>query len=201
MLDFLSVAQQCAPTVHADTMMRIVRTESSFNPYAIGVVGGRLDRQPRSMDEAVATAQELERKGFNYSVGMAQVNKRNFSKYGLTLKTAFEICPNLKAGGAILQECYLRAFKVRRDEQAALRDAFSCYYSGNFITGYKEGYVLKVVSGGKAPKGATVVTTKASTEGSPRAIAIRANGRTVTARSEDTPSETPQTTSVSALLF
>ena len=200
MLDFLAVAQQCAPSVHADTMMRIVRTESSFNPYAIGVVRGKLDRQPRTLEEAIATAQELERQGFNYSVGMAQVNKKNFSKYGLTLKSAFEICPNLKAGGAILQECYLRAFKVRRDEQAALRDAFSCYYSGNFITGYKEGYVLKVVSGGKAAKLAPAVATKSIPDGNARAILVRANGRTVTAQSEATQSEGPSS-ATSALLF
>lgn len=93
----------------------------------------------------MATAEWLERNGYNYSVGLAQVNKHNFAKYGLTLDTAFEACPNLHAGGEILTDCFLRANRVRQDEQAALRDAFSCYYSGNFITGYKQGYVLKVV--------------------------------------------------------
>lgn len=127
-------------------MRRIVHVESSFNPYAIGVVNGRLDRQPRNKDEAIATAQWLEAKGFNYSVGLAQVNKHNFQKYGLTLETAFEACPNLYAGGEILKECFIRANKRTQNEQAALRDAFSCYYSGNFITGHREGYVLKVVS-------------------------------------------------------
>lgn len=146
MFDFVALAQQCAPAVHQDTMRRIVHVESSFNPYAIGVVNGRLDRQPRNKDEALATAQWLEAKGFNYSVGLAQVNKHNFKKYGLTLETAFEACPNLYAGGEILKECFVRANKRTQNEQAALRDAFSCYYSGNFITGHREGYVLKVVS-------------------------------------------------------
>lgn len=127
-------------------MRRIVHVESSFNPYAIGVVNGRLDRQPRNKEEAIATAQWLEAKGFNYSVGLAQVNKHNFQKYGLTLESAFEACPNLYAGGEILKECFIRANKRTQNEQAALRDAFSCYYSGNFITGHREGYVLKVVS-------------------------------------------------------
>ncbi len=150
MLDFLLLAEQCAPGVHTDTMRRIVHVESSYNPYAIGVVGGRLERQPRNKNEAMATAEWLERNGFNYSVGLAQVNKHNFSKYGLTLATAFESCPNLHAGGEILKDCFVRANRVRQDEQAALRDAFSCYYSGNFITGYKQGYVLKVVNAGQA---------------------------------------------------
>lgn len=132
-------------------MARIAHVESSFNPYAIGVVGGRLDRQPRSLSEALATAQWLERNGYNYSVGLVQVNKKNFAKYGLTLETAFDACPNVRAGGEILKECYVRALKKRSgNEQAALRDSFSCYYSGNFITGYNHGYVLKVVSAGFA---------------------------------------------------
>ncbi|MGP5829257.1 transglycosylase SLT domain-containing protein [Pseudomonas aeruginosa] len=48
MLDFMVLAQQCAPTVAPQTMAAVVQVESSFNPYAIGVVGGRLQRQPKS---------------------------------------------------------------------------------------------------------------------------------------------------------
>ncbi len=140
-------------------MRRIVHVESSFNPYAIGVVNGRLDRQPRNKEEALATAQWLEAKGFNYSVGLAQVNKYNFKKYGLTLETAFEACPNLYAGGEILKDCFVRANKRTQNEQAALRDAFSCYYSGNFITGHREGYVLKVV-GSNGGSGRLLPATK-----------------------------------------
>ena len=29
---------------------------------------------------------------------------------------------------------------------SALRDAFSCYYSGNFVTGHQHGYVGKVLA-------------------------------------------------------
>ena len=45
-------------------MQHVMRVESSFNPYAIGVVGGRLERQPRNLPEAVATARMLEKNGF-----------------------------------------------------------------------------------------------------------------------------------------
>lgn len=166
MLDVFTLAQECAPGVHADTIRRIVSVESSGNPYAIGVVGGRLDRQPRTLDEALATMRWLKANGYNFSVGLAQVNKNNFKRYGLSEETAFEPCQNLRAGGAILKECYVRALKKGVDEQTALRNAFSCYYSGNFLTGYREGYVLKVVSahvglGGAqaAPKGRTTNPT------------------------------------------
>jgi type IV secretion system protein VirB1 len=31
-------------------------------------------------------------------------------------------------------------------DQTALRQALSCYYSGNFATGFRHGYVRKVVA-------------------------------------------------------
>ncbi|EFW77706.1 hypothetical protein PsgB076_27095, partial [Pseudomonas savastanoi pv. glycinea str. B076] len=47
---FLALAMQCAPSIHPATLTPIVKTESSFNPYAIGVVGKVLPRQPQSLD-------------------------------------------------------------------------------------------------------------------------------------------------------
>ena len=49
--------------VPREVMQHVVQVESSFNPYAIGVVGGRLARQPRNLPEAVATARMLEQRG------------------------------------------------------------------------------------------------------------------------------------------
>lgn len=198
MLDFLLLAQQCAPDVHQDTMRRIVHVESSFNPHAIGVVGGRLERQPRNREEAIATAEWLERNGYNYSVGLAQVNKTNFSKYGLTLQTAFEPCPNLWAGGQILKDCFIRANKSRSDEQAALRDAFSCYYSGNFITGYKQGYVLKVVGSSAVP--APKPLTPNGGSGKTKTTTVRGNSSAAMPAPEPAPGEAASP-SQSALLF
>jgi type IV secretion system protein VirB1 len=116
----------------------------------------------------------LERAGYNYSVGLAQINKHNFAKFGLTFETAFDACPNLHAGAEILKECFDRANQVRRDEQAALRDAFSCYYSGNFLTGYKLGYVFKVVNAGQVGPAApmTLQARASSLGGAPRAVSV-----------------------------
>ena len=55
---FLSLVLACAPQVHPDTARALVQVESSFNPWAIGVVGGSLDRQPHDRAEALATAQQ-----------------------------------------------------------------------------------------------------------------------------------------------
>lgn len=124
--------------VPAEVMQHVVNVESSRNPYAIGVVGGQLVRQPQNLPEAVATVRMLEERGYNYSLGIAQVNRANFGKYGLdTYEKAFAYCPNLVAGSRILAQCYASAGKD-------WGKAFSCYYSGNFTTGYQDGYVQRV---------------------------------------------------------
>ena len=124
-------------SVPKEVMQHVVHVESSRNPFAIGVVGGYLARQPKSLDEALAAVRQLKEEGYNFSVGIAQVNRYNLAKYGLnTYADAFGVCPNLRAGSRILRECYDRAQDWGK--------AFSCYYSGNFATGFKHGYVQKI---------------------------------------------------------
>ena len=124
--------------VSMDVMQHVVRVESSYNPYAIGVVGGHLVRQPKNLSEALATVRMLESRGFNFSLGLAQVNRYNLSKYGLSsYEKAFQECPNLQAGSRILAECYKRL-------GGDWGKSFSCYYSGNSVTGFRHGYVQKV---------------------------------------------------------
>ena len=88
--------------MHAHTVHALVAVESSFNPHAIGVVGGVLQRQPRTPGEARATANALQRDGWNFSVGLAQINRHNFQRLGLTsgfgLRALRE--PARDAGGA-----------------------------------------------------------------------------------------------------
>jgi type IV secretion system protein VirB1 len=149
---FLALTLACAPQVHADTAHALVSVESAFNPWAIGVVGGALQRQPRHRTEAIATATALHAAERNFSVGLGQINVGNFSRLGLTLATAFEPCTNLAAMQAVLTECFDRAQRKSARasaDQTALRAALSCYYSGNFTTGFRHGYVGKVVAAAK----------------------------------------------------
>jgi type IV secretion system protein VirB1 len=154
---------QCpAMAVPMALMRHVVSVESAFNPYAIGVVGGHLLRQPRNLAEALATAGMLEKRGFNFSLGLAQVNRHNLKKYGLeSYKMAFQACPNLQAGARILAECYNRSGKD-------WGRSFSCYYSGNFVTGYRDGYVRKVFE--------SMTRSSAATEEA-SALAIAVSGR------------------------
>lgn len=149
---FLSLALACAPLVHADTARALVSTESAFNPWAIGVVGGALVRQPRHRAEALATVKALQAAGRNFSVGLGQINVGNFEWLGLEVESAFDPCVNLTAMQTVLTGCFDRAHASAMaplPDQTALRQALSCYYSGNFVTGFRHGYVHKVVAAAK----------------------------------------------------
>lgn len=137
---FAAIGSMSCPSlaVPAEVMAHVVDVESGANPYAIGVVGGQLERQPKNLAEALATVHMLDTKGYNYSLGVAQVNRANLGKYGLdSYEKAFEPCPNLAAGARILAACYTAS-------GSDWGKAFSCYYSGNFTTGFRDGYVQKV---------------------------------------------------------
>lgn len=124
--------------IPARVMRHVVEVESGANPFAIGVVRGQLVRQPRNLDEAVATARMLEAQGYDYSLGAAQINRANLLKQGLdTLEKAFDVCANLAAGSRILSQCHASA-------GGNWGKAFSCYYAGDFETGFRHGYVRKV---------------------------------------------------------
>lgn len=151
-----------------DVMHHVASIESSFNPYAIGVVGARLVRQPRSLGEAVATARMLETRGYNFSVGLAQVNRYNLPRYGLhSYQDAFDGCTNLRVGANILSHCLDRSGHD-------WGRAFSCYYSGNFVTGFRTGYVQKILatwrrsSAPEAGRVAAIAVTRATSRHMPR---------------------------------
>lgn len=142
---FITLAALCAPLVHPSTAQAIAWTESAFNPNAIGVVAGTLERQPRNLEEAIATTNALREQGRNFSVGLAQINVRNLDRFGMSMTDGLDACKNLDAMQVVLTDCYERA-GLEGDPQTSLRRALSCYYSGNFTTGFRHGYVNRVVS-------------------------------------------------------
>ena len=140
---FLALAVACAPMIDPTTARALVAVESGFSPHAIGVVGGALERQPLNRAEAIATARALASTGWSYSVGLAQINSRNFARLGLSPSSAFEPCANLWAMQVLLSECLERS---KGSPQLALRRALSCYYSGDSEVGFRHGYVARVVA-------------------------------------------------------
>lgn len=148
---FSELAAKCAPTVHPSTLKALIGNESTFNPYAIGVVGTHLERQPQSLSEAVATVEQLERDGKRYSMGLGQLLVTNMRARGLSYEDVFEPCRNLQAISKLLVEYYKQALTTSSEKQEALLKSLSMYYSGNELRGFRPdrpgemSYVEKVV--------------------------------------------------------
>jgi type IV secretion system protein VirB1 len=132
---FLALAMQCAPSIHPATLTPIVKTESSFNPWAIGVVGKVLPRQPQNREEALLAVKKLVGEGANFSIGLGQINRQHFDV--TNPEPVFEPCTNLRMTAQVLQQCYTAAADADPDPQGALRKAISCYYSGNPKRGFE----------------------------------------------------------------
>lgn len=146
MIPFAVIAQECAPTIAPETLHVIVKQESGFNPFAIGVNGGQLERQPTNAAEAIATAKALLADGFQIDLGYGQISTKNRERLGITLEQAFDGCTNLKHAAMILQDNYKRALALNPDPQEALRAALSMYNTGSATAGLKNGYVGKLLA-------------------------------------------------------
>lgn len=142
---------QCAPDVSPSTMSALMAVESSGKPYGVANVTDDTSHFFDTEKEAIEFTDKLNEQGKKYSAGLMQIYVNNFKHYGVTNKTIFNHCKNIEVGADILRGCYVKAKKEEDDDQAALRKAFSCYYSGNFMRGFKEeaggtSYVQRVES-------------------------------------------------------
>ncbi|MDR5791706.1 lytic transglycosylase domain-containing protein [Caballeronia sp. LP003] len=151
----LSLLAECAPNVHWSTMSAIVKVESSGKAYALADAGPlnvpyeqrkNMVRSyfPSSLDDAAQLARDLISNGHTVSLGLAQVNDRNLSHYGLTIEQALDPCTNLATGAKILSRFYQKASKQFGEGQQALEAAISAYNSGSFERGISNGYVGQV---------------------------------------------------------
>lgn len=146
MLD-IALLTMCAPNVAPQTMQAIVRHESAYNPYAVGInpPHKRLKRQPTSRAEAVKVVEDLIARKIDFDAGLGQINYRNWSWLGINAHSVFDSCVNLKAAQRVLEDCYTRAYKRHNDQRKALLESFSCYNTGNFNNGFKNGYVNNIL--------------------------------------------------------
>lgn len=142
-----ALALACAPNVHLTTLNALIGTESGRQPYAIGINGDTpIERQPQTREEAIVLAKTLMAKGTNFDAGLGQINVRNWAWLNLTPETVFDPCVNLQAAQTVLADCYTRASQQYADKQQALHAALSCYNTGHFERGFKNGYVGKVLA-------------------------------------------------------
>jgi type IV secretion system protein VirB1 len=146
------LAIQCGLLVDEAVLDAIVRVESSGNPYALAVNGDvELVRQPRDVAEAVLMARWLEGHGYNFDAGLGQVNSANLSWLGLDVASVFDPCANLEAASRVLHDCYDRASERFGAGQAAVVAALSCYNTGDFTGGVRNGYVDAVIARASGP--------------------------------------------------
>lgn len=144
MLDMAMVAQ-CSPNMHPAIVQAIVKTESSFNSFAIGVNNGkRLTRQPSSFGEAVQIAKHLLAQGANIDMGLGQINSANMDWLNLSVEQAFTPCVNLQALQRVYLTCYDKAGNSGLGDR--MQRAFSCYNTGNTTKGFYNGYVAKTTN-------------------------------------------------------
>lgn len=123
----------CAPNVAFDTMSAIIAVESSGNQNAIAVVSGaRQPKQPKNSAQALKIINYLNSANANFSVGLAQINKTNFTKFKVSAESLLDPCLNLKIAEKILQDCYVRTGDIDK--------TLSCYYSGNPYRGFKKDF-------------------------------------------------------------
>lgn len=147
MIDLLHYITVCAPNVAPSTMLAIVKTESRGNSLAIGLNHGKhLRYGARNLAEARSWVEYLEQHSYDFDIGLAQVNIRNVHKYGYRAYDMLDPCKNLNLAASILQHNYLTAKAVSENSREALYKALSAYNSGNYHTGFNNGYVQRVVN-------------------------------------------------------
>jgi type IV secretion system protein VirB1 len=157
---FQTLAQGCAANVPVSTLEAIARTESALYPYALSIncphqLARRqgwnrgtitLERQPTSLEEAIAWTKWLLGHGITVSIGLLQVNSEHAALLHLAPEQLFDPCTNLRSGAAILSDTYAATARVRGEGFAALDSALSYYNTGSPTAGLTNGYVQHVKS-------------------------------------------------------
>ena len=196
------LVQQCAPEVHPDTMLKIIKLESGFHPFVIGV-----NESPRTVHrfnnprDAARKARELIAEGKSIDMGLGQINSLNLPLLKMTPEQVFEPCENIRAAALILTEAYTRTSAKTRDQGAALDQALSIYNTGKPDRGIRNGYVSKVraqryqvpaldAGAAEAPPAAL----QAEPEGPPPSWDVFANARYRGPRERASAAEGPQET-------
>jgi len=174
----LALASQCAPSVAPETVLAIIQTESSGEPFALNVNGGRQPAPQGNAADAAATARRYVAAGYSVDLGLGQINSRNMRWLGLTWETVFDPCTNVAALARVLATNY-SAVSAGRDPQTALRIALSMYNTGSQTRGFRNGYVAKVErNAGLAQSAASaplIFATSASASVDQRAVLMAEN--------------------------
>lgn len=139
-----SVLAECAKAENQPTLKKVIQHESGGYQFAVGINSKRiqLTRTPKNEDEAYRLVRWLEKKGVSFDLGYGQINSANLAKLGYTgenLRKAFDACENIKMSDLYYSDCLERS-------NGDIDKALSCYNTGDFQSGFNNGYVAKVNS-------------------------------------------------------
>lgn len=138
MLDLAMLANECQQHFQTEVVRALIDIESSEQPLAVAVIGIDNFFQPSSLTNGIKMLNSLDKRGIKYSAGLMQVTKDNFKTYKLTNYSVFEPCENIRAGTEIFYDCFSRSKKMypKNTLLENYRNSASCYYTGNFKSGY-----------------------------------------------------------------
>lgn len=146
-MDYLALAQHCAPKLDSALVVRLVRRESSFNPFAIGLDGRQsLTPQPQSFDEAVEVAERLIQQGISFSAGVGQLHITNIRRFGLTWRQVFHACTNLSYAQTIFLYYHGQALTAGLQGDDAVFAALRGYNSGNINAAISNNYAAAILA-------------------------------------------------------
>ena len=109
-----------------------------------------LERQPATLEEAIAWTHWLFTQGITISIGLLQVNSEHAALLHLKPEQLFDPCTNLRAGAVLLSATYAATARSQGEGFAALDSALSYYNTGSPTAGLRNGYVQQVKTHAKA---------------------------------------------------
>ncbi|WP_246666125.1 transglycosylase SLT domain-containing protein [Aquamicrobium sp. LC103] len=142
-MDFVDLAQHCAPQITVETLAAVVSLESDFQSLAIRINSDhRLpEEEPKSRFEAIETASMLAATGFDIDLGLGGVSSKDLVRLGMSIADSFDPCSNLEATAALLVEHYRKAIRQGATGKNAETLMLRAYYGrGDALIGKLVGY-------------------------------------------------------------
>ena len=128
-VDFVDLAQTCAPLVAAETLAGVVSLESRFAPYKIRINSDApLASQPKSKAEAIEVASTLAAERQDIQLGLGGIGIEELQKLKLSITDAFDPCLNLQATATLLDQYYRLELKAGADPKRAAQVMLQSWY-------------------------------------------------------------------------
>ena len=128
-VEFLDLAQTCAPVIAAETLAGVVSLESRFEPFAIRIDSGApLSRRPTNKTEAINIATSLAAERQHIHLGLGGIGREELEKLKLSISDASDPCLNLQATATLLDGYYRLAGKAGADPYQAEQVMLQSYY-------------------------------------------------------------------------